>query len=97
MILLQKIKLSSITIIFFFAAKVIYFFRPAITLKCFETIMMTMSSKIMSEIKEKFYAFYYTDKLKLKVPLKKTGHRGVCCNPCNWDGRYWMPTMVGNP
>jgi hypothetical protein len=18
-------------------------------------------------------------------------------NPCNWDGRYWMPTMVGNP
>jgi hypothetical protein len=35
--------------------------------------MMTMSSKIMSEIKEKFYAFYYTDKLKLKVPLKKPG------------------------
>ena len=29
-----------------------------------------MSSKIMSEIKEKFYAFFYTDKLKLKVPLK---------------------------
>jgi hypothetical protein len=28
---------------------------------------------------------------------KKTGHRGVCCNPCNWDGRYWMPTMVGDP
>jgi hypothetical protein len=26
-----------------------------------------------------------------------TGHRGVCCNPCNWDGRYWMPTMVGDP
>ncbi len=27
----------------------------------------------------------------------KTGHRGMCCNPCNWDGRYWMPTMVGDP
>ncbi len=31
---------------------------------------------------------------RTKVPQKKpekTGHRGVCCNPCNWDGRYWMP------
>ncbi len=26
-----------------------------------------------------------------------TGHRGVCCNPCNWDSRYWMPTLVGDP
>ncbi len=29
--------------------------------------------------------------------LLQTGHRGMCCNPCNWDGRYWMPTMVGDP
>ncbi len=27
----------------------------------------------------------------------ETGHRGVCCNPCNWDGRNWMPTVVGDP
>ena len=26
-----------------------------------------------------------------------TGHRGLCSNPCNWYGRYWMPTMVGDP
>jgi hypothetical protein len=40
---------------------------------------------------------------KRKKERKKEGknegtvHRGVCCNPCNWDGRYWMPTMVGDP
>ncbi len=34
--------------------------------------------------------------LKSKFAIT-TGHRGVCCNPCNWDGRYWMPTMVGDP
>ncbi len=33
----------------------------------------------------------------IKDEAKITGHRGVCCNPCNWDGRYWMPTMVGDP
>jgi hypothetical protein len=28
----------------------------------------------------------------------RTGnYNGVCCNPCNWDGIYWMPTMVDNP
>jgi len=24
-------------------------------------------------------------------------HCGMNCNPCNWDGRNWMPMMVGDP
>jgi acetolactate synthase-1/2/3 large subunit len=42
------------------------------------------------------YAVQVNDVSEIKYHLE-TGHRGVCCNPCNWDGRNWMPTMVGHP
>ncbi len=33
---------------------------------------------------------------EVNITKLHTGHHGLCCNPCNWDGRYWMPMMVGN-
>ncbi len=48
----------------------------------------------------KMFVFYLAENIFIFLSCKHifiTGHRGVCCNPCNWDGRYWMPTMVGDP
>ncbi len=52
--------------------------------------------KVKSRLK--YLDFKNLDRDKKKVDLDmKDNLDGVCCNPCNWDGRNWMPTMVGDP
>jgi len=54
-----------------------------------QTVTVTHTSPFLGHLRQGHV-------LQVRLGLE-TGHRGVCCNPCNWDGRYWMPTMVGDP
>jgi hypothetical protein len=28
---------------------------------------------------------------RIKFKVRVTGHKGMCCNSCKWNSRYWMP------
>jgi hypothetical protein len=62
-----------------------------------------MTQKFLRVLNLQFLLIVKLDVTKITVELSNSTYQKdglfitVCCNPCNWDGRYWMPTMAGNP